>query len=151
VKKVALDPNADLNARKTAVQTLIDNRAPDLRTMCQQLLDVEFLNSVAARGLAGFDDPAVGVKLARAFRQFHPSERGQLLSALVSRVTFAQALLDAVDDGKIPRKAISPFHARQIRSLNDPVLTKKLSAVWGELRDPPADKQQIIARWKTEL
>jgi len=151
VKKVALDQHADLNARKTALQTLIDNRAPDLRPLCEQLLNERFLNSVAARGLAGFDDPAVGARLVKAYRQFHPSERGQLLSALVSRPTFASALLDAVAEGKIPRADISAFHARQVRSLNDPALNKKLVETWGELRDSPTDKQQVIARWKAQL
>jgi putative heme-binding domain-containing protein len=151
VKKVALDPAAELNARKAALQTLIDSRAPDLRPVCEQLLNEKFLNPVAARGLASFDDPAVGTKLVKAYRQFHPSERGQLLSALVSRVTFAQALLDAVAEGKIARADISAFHARQIRSLKDTALDNRLAAVWGELRDSPADKQQLIARWKTQL
>jgi putative heme-binding domain-containing protein len=151
VKKVVLDQNADLNARKAALQTLIDNRAPGLRQLCEQLVGEQFLNSVAARGLATFDDPAVGVKLVKAYRQFHPSERGQLLSALVSRPAFAQALLDAVAAGKIPRADISAFHARQIRSLNDAALNQRLVEVWGELRDSPADKQQLIARWKAQF
>jgi putative heme-binding domain-containing protein len=151
VKKVALDPSADLNARKVALQTLIDNRAPDLRLICEPLLNEQFINSVAARGLAGFDDPVVGVKLVKAYRHFHPSERGQLLSALVSRATFASVLLDAVADGRIPRADISAFHARQIRSLNETALNKKLAESWGEIRDSPADKQQLIALWKAQL
>jgi putative membrane-bound dehydrogenase-like protein len=151
VKKVALDQHADLNARKAALQTLIDNRASDLRPLCEQLLQEQFINSVAARGLATFDDPAVGAKLVKAYRQFHASERGQLLSSLVSRVAFAGALLDAVAEGKIPRADISAFHARQIQSLNDAALNKKLAEIWGELRDPSSDKQQLIAKWKTQL
>ena len=151
VKKVALDKEADMNARKVALQTLIDSRAPDLRALCERFLDEQFLNPVAARGLASFDDPAVGVKLAKAYRQFHASERGQLLSTLVSRPTFAQALLDAVADGRIARADISAFHARQIRNLNDAALNRKLADVWGQFRDAPADKQQLIAQWKAKL
>lgn len=151
VRKVALDKEADLNARKAALQTLIDSRAPDLRQVCEALLGEQFINSVAARGLAGFDDPVVGAKLVRAYRQVHPSERGQLLSSLVSRATFARPLLEALDDGRIPRADLSAFHARQIRSLNDPDLTRKLAETWGELRDSPAEKKQQIAAWKTRL
>jgi len=151
VKKVALDQRAELNARKAALQTLIDNRAPDLRRICEPLLNEQFINSVAARGLAGFDDPAVGAKLVKAYRQFHPSERGQLLSALVSRPAFASPLLDAVAQGKIPRADISAFHARQIRSLGDAKLNEKLAEVWGQVRDSPAEKQQLITRWKAQL
>ena len=151
VKKVALNKDADLSSRKAALQTLIDSRPPDLQPLCEKLLREQFLNSVAARGLASFNDPAVGAELVKAYRQFHPFERPQLLSTLVSRPAFASALLDAVAEKKIPRADISPFHARQIRSLNDPVLNKKLAETWGELRDTPADKRQLIAKWKTQL
>ena len=151
MKKVALDQSADLNARKAALQTLIDNRAPDLRQICEPLLNEQFVNSVAARGLSSFDDPAVGAKLVKAYRQFHPSERGQLLSSLVTRSTFASPLLDAVAEGRIPRADISAFHARQIRGLNEPALNKKLAETWGEFRDSPAEKQQLITLWKARL
>ena len=151
VKRVALDSTAELSARKAALRTLIDSRAPDLRSVCEQLLNEQFLNSVAARGLATFDDPAVGEKLVKAYRQFHPSERRQLLSSLVSRATFASALLDAVAEGKIPRTTLSAFHARQIRSFNDPALNKKLAEAWGEMRELLSDKQQLIARWRSQL
>ena len=151
VKKVALDKDADLNARKTALQSLIDNRPPDLRQLCEQLLDVRFLNPVAARGLATFDDPAIGPKLVKAYRQFHPSERAQLLATLVSRPAFAMALLSAVAEGKIPRADISPYDARQIQTLRDATVRKKLAEVWGELRDSPADKRQLMAKWKAQI
>jgi len=151
VKKIALDRGAELNTRKVALQTLIDNRPPDLRPVCEQLLREEFINPVAARGLATFNDPAAGVQMANAYRQFHPAERGQLLSVLVSRASFAQALLDAVSKGKIPRGDISVFHARQVRSLHDSSLDEKLAQVWGELREASGDKQQLIAKWKEHL
>src|SRR5438093_9984332 len=48
VKKVALVNAAELNARKTALQTLIENRPPDLRQLCEQPLNVSFLNPIAA-------------------------------------------------------------------------------------------------------
>jgi putative membrane-bound dehydrogenase-like protein len=151
VRKVALDKAAALEARKVALQTLIDSRAPGLRALCEQLLPEEFINSVAVRGLASFDDPAIGAEMVKVYRRFHASERGQLLSALASRASFATALLDAVAQKKIPRDDMTAFHARQIRSLNDPVLDRKLAATWGELRDSPQDKQQSIRLWKSRL
>ena len=151
VKQVALDPHADISLRKSALQTLIDSHPPDLRELCERLIGVQFLNPVAARGLAGFDDPAAGDKLVRAYRQFHLSERPQLLATLVSRPSFANALLDAVAGGRIPRADISAFHARQIRGLNDPALSKKLAEVWGELRESGGQNQQLIAKWKSRL
>ena len=151
VKKIALDGKAHLGARKAALQTLIDNRAPDLRAICERLLDTRFLNPLAARGLATFDDPAIGAALVKSFGKFHASEYGQLLAVLVSRPAYAAALLDAVAAGRIPRAQLSAFHARQIRSFNDPALSKQLGEAWGEERESSADKKQSIARWKALL
>ncbi len=149
VKKVALDAKADISQRKAALAALIDSRAPGLREICESLLRVQFLNPVAARGLAGFDDPEVATELVQAYRQFHLSERPQLLATLVSRASFANALLDAVAHGRIERSDLSAFHARQIRSLNVPALSKKLAEAWGELRDTPGENGQLIGKWKT--
>jgi putative membrane-bound dehydrogenase-like protein len=151
VKRVALDNEADLNQRKAALQTLIDNRPPDLREMCEKLLGVRFLNPIAARGLTTFDDPAIGAKLVGAYKNFHPSERPQLLATLVSRPTFAAALLDAVGGGKIPRGDITPFHARQIQSFHDAALDKRLTEVWGEIRESSAEKLQFMAKLKQQM
>ncbi len=151
VKKVALDKDADLKARVAALQTLIDNQPPDLREICEKLLGVKFLNSVAARGLARFDDPAIGTKLVAAYKQLHQSERPQLLATLVSRPAFAKPLLDAVGTGKIPRTDLSAFHARQIRSFNDEALNTQLAKVWGELHESAADKKDLIAKLKKQL
>jgi len=151
VKKVALDKDGDLKARTAALQTLIDNQPPDLREICEKLLSVRFLNSVAARGLAKFDDPVIGAKLVAAYKQLHQSERPQLLATLVSRPAFAKPLLDAVGAGKIPRTDLSAFHARQIRSFNDEALNAQLGKVWGELHESAADKKDLIARLKKQL
>ena len=115
------------------------------------MLRVRYLNTEAARGLALFDDPAIGDRLAAAYQAFHHTERGNLIETLVSRPTFARSLLAQIPAGRIPRSAITPFHARQIRSFNDPVLTEQLGQVWGELREPAADKHAYIAKLKAEL
>jgi len=151
VKRIALDKEATLDARKAALRTLIDARPDDLRALCEQLLGERFLNTVAARGLALFDDPAIGKKLAQSYRAFHQSERKQLIAALVTRPAFARALLDEIAAGKIPREDLSTFDARQIRSFNDDALSKRLAEVWGELRDTSADKRALIAKLKTQL
>ena len=140
-----------MNARKAALQTLIESRPPDLRAVCEQLLGVRFLNSVAVRGLAQFDDPAIGQKLVKSYRSFHPSERPAVMDTLVSRPTFAKALLAEVAAGKLPRTDVSAFHARQIRSFNDPALNAQLTQAWGELREAAADKKALIAKLKAQL
>ena len=151
LKRVALDKDADLAARKVALQTLIDADAPDVRKLCEELLGTRFLNTIAVRGLASENDPKFGAKLVKSYRSFHALERPQVLAVLVTRPAWADALLGAIAEGKIPRDDVSAFHARQIRSLNDDELTKQLGQVWGELRDSPADKRDLILKLKAEL
>jgi putative heme-binding domain-containing protein len=151
VKALVLNPNADLAARQAALRSLIEARPPELRQICEQLLRVRFMNVVAVRGLALFDDPAIGDRIAGAYQSFHPSQRAAVLETLVSRPEFARALLAQIPAGRVPRSDITPFHARQIRSFDDPALTRQLTETWGELREPVADKQALIAKLKTEL
>ena len=150
VKRLALDTSADLATRRAALRSLIADRPSDLRAICEPLLRTRFLNSTAARGMTLFDDPAAGQALVRSYPAFHPSERPALLDALVARPSFARALLAAVAAGSIPRGDISAFQARQVRSLGDAELARQLAEVWGELRDPAADKRPAIARIKAE-
>ena len=151
VKRVALDGTAELGARQAALKSLIDAQPPDLREVCEKLLSVRFLNTTAARGLAKFEDAAIGERLAKSYSQFHPSERHPLLETLVARPVFARALLAEMKAGKIPRADLSAFHARQIRSFNDPDLTHQLAQVWGDLRDSSEEKRAIIAQLKARL
>jgi putative heme-binding domain-containing protein len=130
---------------------LIEQRPSWLREICEQLLKVRFLNSTAVRGLALFDDPAVGEELALSYQQFHPSERAAVIETLVSRPAFVPPLLEAIAAGRIPRVDLTAFHARQIKSFNNPQLSKHLVEAWGELRDSNTDKQKLIGQWKAKL
>ena len=151
VKRLALDGSASLDVRMSALKSLIEARPPDLRAVCERLVRVSFLNAVAMRGLALFDDPAIGVTLAKSYRSFHPSERSAVVETLASRPAFALALLDQIAAGGIPRQDLSAFHARQIRGLGAPAITERLAQVWGVERDSAADRREQIATLKRKL
>jgi putative heme-binding domain-containing protein len=151
VNRIALDQNADLGARKSALMTLIESRPPNLRETCELLLSTRFLNAVAAKGLALFDDAKIGEKLVRAYSSFHLTDRPQLVSIIVSRASFIPPLLSAIESNKFPRTILSAFDVRQIRNLKDPDLDRRLNAVWGELRETNADKSSTIASFKAQL
>lgn len=151
VKKLVQDSTADTPSRIAALKTLIDNRPPDLRTVCESLLEVRDLNTVAVRGLALFDDPAIGTSLAKNYRKFSSSARPAVLDTLVARPAFAKALLSEMAAGRIPRVDLTAFHARQIRAFNDEVLSKQLADAWGELRESAGDKKKAIEDLKGKL
>ena len=151
IKALALDKEAELSARKAALQTLIESRDADLRATCESLLGTRFLNAVAAKGLALFDSIEVGERLVKAHSSFHQVDRPQLLATLVSRPCFIKPLLAAIEAGKIPRNAISAFDVRQIRELKDPEIDRLLVRAWGELRESGEDKKNLIQKYKIEL
>lgn len=151
VKKLALNDKAELTDREAALKTLIEARPDDLRDVCTRLLDVRGLNVAAARGLALFDDAAIGVQLAKGYRKFSSADRPAVIDVLVARPVFARELLKEVAAGRIPRTDLSAFHARQIRAFNDEALTKALVASWGELRESAADKKELIKKVKKQL
>ncbi|MFM2176696.1 MAG: hypothetical protein RL015_794 [Verrucomicrobiota bacterium] len=151
VKKIVLDTQAEIPTREAALKTLIEARPTDLRAVCEGLLDVRGLNVTAVRGLTLFDDPAIGQRLAKDYRKFAPAEHSAVLDALVSRPAWAAVMLESVGKGQIARTEVTAFHARQIRDFKDVALTKKLTEVWGELRESAADKKELIEKLKKQL
>ncbi len=151
VRKLALDNQADMQRRLSALQSLIQQKDPELRAICEQLLDVRFLNTYAARGLATLDDPQIGVSLVKAYRKFHPTERPAVLDALVSRASFVPAMLDQLEKGGIPKADLTASQARQIVSLGRSDLTERLTKAWGDIRESSVEAQADIARWKADL
>ena len=151
VKRLALDEKADLETRKAAIRTLIDSRPNDLRSICERLVRARYVNAEAVRGLALFDDPEIGTSLARNYRSFHPTDRPTALEVLVSRPSFARALLDQVSAGRIARSDLTAFQARQIQSLGDEALVRQLATVWGEIRVSESGRRARINQLKQKL
>ncbi len=151
VRRLALDDKAEIGPRSAALRTLIEAQPSDLRETCEKLLKVRFLNTTALEGLSRFDDPEIGRRLAASYKSFHQSERPAVIEALVSRPSFAAALLEQMAAGTIGPSELSAVQARQIRSFDDPQLSARLAEVWGELRDSPQDKQALIDKLKGEL
>jgi len=150
-RQTALSASAATSDRVEALQSLLDSGAPTLREVASQLLAVPSVNAVAATALATFNDPAIAPQLIAAYPQFDAADRPRLMAALTARPSSAQALLNAVADGRIPRTAISANDARQIRNLNDPAVAQRLAEVWGEIRETPEAKQQLAESYLAEL
>lgn len=151
LKTIARDGAAPVGRRAAALSTLIDHRPGDLRALCESVIGVRGLSSTAVRGLAGFDDPAVGKLLVRSLDKLEAGERAAVIGTLVSRVPFARALLEEAGAGRIARGEITAFHARQIRALGDDSLSKQLAEVWGDVRATNQEKARTIAGFKARL
>ena len=151
VRAIALDDKADVEARKSALMTLIEARIPDLRKICEKVLTEQSLSVAAVQGLATFDDPGIAEMIVKRWRNFYANERGAVIATLVSRPSFARVLLRRLGEGLIARTDVTPAQARQIRSFNDEDLTKQLAEKWGAAHESRDDITKLVASLKVKL
>ncbi len=152
IKEVALNQDADLPRRRSALQALIDVRADGLRAVCEQLLAVRDLSAVAASGLALFDDPAIADRLLAEWPNLYGAEKPPVLNALLSRAAWTMKMLDAIAAGKFRRTELGVAQARQIRTLHNDALTQRLTEAWGSMQDTDdAAKQAALQKWRQKL
>ena len=137
--------------RWSALETLIRSDVEGLRSICESLLPDNRLNVLAARGLAKYDDPAIGQALVKRYRSFRAPFRPQIVSILVSRRAFAVSLLEAIRRGDIDAGQLSAFQVRQIHSFGDEDLSDLVREVWGEVREAPIEKQKAMSDLKERL
>jgi putative membrane-bound dehydrogenase-like protein len=147
---IAANAEDDPGARRAAVTNLLRDPTPDLLPKLKEWTNDRVLAREAILGLANYDDADIPNRVLNQWKR-DTVHRAVVIDVLVSRASFARVLLANIARGEIPRNAISPFHARQIRSLGDEALTKELGKVWGEVRDTPEALKTEIATWKTLL
>ncbi|HYF33844.1 MAG TPA: PVC-type heme-binding CxxCH protein [Prosthecobacter sp.] len=149
--KIVKDAEGDAAARQQALGGIMRDPKPELRDLLLTLINDKVLGTAVRGGLAAYDDPRIPKALLGAWPSRSVEQQAASVNTLVSRPAYAHALLDAVKSGKVPATVITPFQARQIRSLNDEALTKKLTVVWGELRETPEAKKTELAKWSAVL
>jgi putative membrane-bound dehydrogenase-like protein len=151
IRRLVLDEKADTGIRLSALETLVRQGEEGLRGICLGLLGDQRFNLLAAEGLSRSDDADVAKALVAAYGRFRAPFRPKLIGILASRRTFADALLDAVADGKIPRDAITAYDLRQIRSLGDARLDARIEGEWGGVAETSAGKRRRIDSLKESL
>ena len=151
IRRLVLDEKADAALRLSALEAIVRQGDDHVRGICLGLLGDRRFNVLAAEGLSRSDDTEVAQALVAAYGRFLSPARPKLVGILVSRKTFAAALLDAVAEGKIPRDAITAYDLRQIRSLGDPALDGRIEREWGGVAETTAEKRRRIDSLKESL
>ena len=151
MKKTVTTPGARKEDRIAALRILLRRQKPDLEPMLRDLVTDKDLRAEAIRGLAAFANPETPKLLLTAYAQLGESEREDVIQTLAARSDWALALLDAVEAGKVNRKDVSPFVARQMQGLKDKRVGERLTAVWGQLLPASAKRAELTKKYKAEL
>jgi putative membrane-bound dehydrogenase-like protein len=144
VKNAEGDANARLNAFKSVTRTA----KPELLPVIRGLINDKVLGTVSRSALAAYDDPNIPKAMLNPWPGRSEEQQAATVATLTSRPSYAKALLEAIKAKKVPATAISPFQARQIRSLGDESLNTLLTEAWGEIRDTPEAKKAEFAKWE---
>ena len=147
MEKVVADDKADREVRRRTLGILVESDFPSLKKLCESLLDDPAMKLQAARGLAGFEDPLIGKRLSSRLLDFEKGERNEVVEILCGREGWAASLLSQIEDDRLPKSIISPYHAAQIQALKSDSLDKRLREAWGVIRVTP----DALATRKEEL
>ena len=121
---------------KDRLQSSPDPKAP---------LDERPFREEVIRLSARFDHPETAEALLRRFDSFSDKEKAAAVSTMTRRVSLAVSLLDAIVAGRVDKKRLTAFHARQLGNLKSRSVDDKLAKVWGKVTVTPEAQQKQIA------
>lgn len=151
LRKIAGDGNANPDARRQALRSLIQHGSSDLANPLLQWTADRVLGLDAIRGLAKYEHPDAAKTLIGRWSSLGPIEKQEVVHTLSSRPTYARELLAGIRGKKLEANELTAYHARQIQSFEDPELQRELSELWGEVRSSPQEKKQKMEEWKKSL
>jgi putative heme-binding domain-containing protein len=85
------------------------------------------------------------------WKDYPPPLRVEAVNQLAGRKTWAGELLAAVGDKRVPRTDLTDNTILRIRALRDKKLDAQIKAVWGQVRDTPAELNALIDKMRKEL
>ncbi|MDX1943796.1 MAG: c-type cytochrome [Pirellulaceae bacterium] len=151
LRQIALDERATPTSRARALEVLAIRPSADQVPLLLTLLDEAGLRGDAIRGLAAYEAQEIPGKLVALYATAIPLEKQDIIQTLTARPAFALALLDAIENGTIPRKDVSALIIRQLQALEDKAVNERLVTVWGNIRPASAEKKEKIATFKSQL
>jgi putative heme-binding domain-containing protein len=138
-------------ARQAALATLLDVKYAKLPPILFGLLEEPEFRAPAIRALAAYDAAGIPARVLAIYPKLTTAEKRDAIATLASRTSYAKLLLAAVEAKKLPAADIPGETIRQLRSFNDKELTDTIAAVWGTVRDTPADRKKLLADWQKKL
>lgn len=150
-REVLLDQKQPLTSRQNALQLLAQARDPELAPVLLKLLEDRALRIDAIQNLARFELPKTPEKLIEIFDQLTEAEQAAVLNTLVSRKAFAEVFVKAMEQGDLDATKVPAYIVRQVITLDDETLVKRLENVWGKISSANANMTELTARYEKLL
>ena len=137
--------------RQRAIAVLVASKDAELPPLLLRQLSDKATRRAALRGLAEYNHRDTVASILRVYSDLDGPARQDALQTLAARKEWARQLLGAVESEHIPRRDVTAYTVRQLRSLGDRDLTRRIGEVWGSVQATPADKQRQIDAHKRYL
>jgi putative heme-binding domain-containing protein len=119
---------------------------PALLTLVRDAKPLD-LRRAALGALQSFNDPAIASELLTQLPSHPPALQPVTLAALASRARWAEALLTALDAGRIPVASVPTDLARKLKALPGESTARLTARLWPQLRQPTsAELEREILR-----
>ena len=150
-RELLADPGKPIAERLAALASLRTVKDSQLSEMLVRLLDDPMIAGKAAAALAAFEDPLIADELLARLHSLDGDSRTAALNTLVSRQSFADKFVAALESDRVDAGAVPAFIVRQAVELGDASLTKRLEQAWGQISVSSADKQELYTRYRSLL
>ena len=151
LESIARDSTLPAARRAAALDALIDVRAAAAAATARDLLADPDLAATAIRGLLAAGTPEDAARLLECAHDCAAPVRDAAVSALASRAPWAPRLIDAVEQGTLPRTLLTPLVARQITGLGDKALGARLGPLVAGKPVSPDSAPADIDAWRQRL
>jgi putative heme-binding domain-containing protein len=98
-------------------------------------------------GLEAFDQPAIGETILTSYPLYSPVAKRRAIQLLITRPSWARALLIAAEAGKVPKADITVEQARAAMQLGDKDVTLLVEKQFGKITPATAGEKQARIAW----
>jgi len=112
VRKIVMDKKTKIGIRRTALEALVASKSEGVVEICLPLLRDARINAVALKGVSTSNDIKIANALIKNYKRFRSPKRSLVIEVLASRVTFANALVSAIESKKIPLADLTAYDVR---------------------------------------
>ncbi|MBM4000967.1 MAG: DUF1080 domain-containing protein [Planctomycetes bacterium] len=131
MRRLVADNSASLEDKEHAVAILAYDPSPENLSHYLGLLDDERLAGQVVPLLGSFNHPSVGDALIARLSNWKGTLNAAAMEVLSSRAPWSEQLLDAIDAGRIDKKVLTAYYARQMAHLGNTRLGERLATQWG--------------------
>lgn len=138
---------ASADARRSALQSLVTQRSPEVKGILPSLLDDKALQIDAIRAYGAIEDVKAPDLILKRYASLNFQAKRATVETLASRRNYAQQLLGAIKDKTVPKQDIPTYLARNLSQL----LGKSFDRAFGKIDSLSQDKAALINKYRKLL